>query len=159
MNIRSTITALPKYLAAFIGIACLFGFTGHAFGAFNAYLKIDGTTSESITTGSFAGDFPVTAFAVTGAGAGGGSTGEKSITITKSVDQASPGFYSVALAGSPTTYPTVTLYYVDKGKVILTYTFTTCTITSVVDGVDAVADERPSESITFTYGAVNLTVP
>jgi len=159
MNIRSIITTLPKHLAALIGIAWVFGFTGHAFGAFNAYLKLDGTTNESITTGPFAGDFPVTAFAVTGAAAGGGSAGEKSITITRSVDQASPGFYSVALAGSPTTYPTVTLYYVDKGKVILTYTLTTCIITSVVDGVDSVADDRPSESIAFTYSSMSLTVP
>jgi type VI protein secretion system component Hcp len=161
MNIRSTNPSVPKYLAALIGLAWIFGFTTHAIGGIvNYYLKIDGTNNESITTGPYAGDFPVSSFTFTGAAGSGGVAGEQTIVVTRTTDSSSPGFIAAGLAGQ--TYTGLTLYCVKNGKTspLQTYTFTSCYLASVIEsGITPGGDEQPKEELTFVYGAVNLTLP
>ncbi len=117
------------------------------------FLQIDGVPGES-QDASYKGSIEVSSFSFgasnqSSAAGGAGRTSHSDLTITKSVDQASPLLFKAAATGKH--YAVVTLAVRKAGgggKAYLTYVMHDV----MISGVKATANgDKPTESVTFNY--------
>lgn len=115
-------------------------------------------TAGSVTLNSF--QFGVKrAGGGTAGGAGSGKAHFSDITITKTVDKASPQFFKSCVAGSH--YKTATLVVRKAGagapSDVLTISLGTVLVTSVQWSADSTAGDAPTESMTLNFATVKVT--
>lgn len=131
--------------------------------AYSIFLKLDGIEGEATASG-FEKQITVTSFShgitTPAAPAGGGGTTSKptftDLTITKSLDKATPLLCLNCAQGKNIASATLTLCKQDQDKTTVFYTIklSQVLITSVQSGGGS-GDTRPSETITLNFSAIN----
>lgn len=136
--------------------------------AIDIFLTIPGVPGESQDT-TFQGAIELTSYSwglsklvTIGSGTGGTGTGKtqfSELNITKDFDKSSPLLMQALESGKP--YPKITLSLrrtaggsAAKAQVFLTYEFDQVYVTSISDAASSGGGDAPSESISFTMGAV-----
>jgi type VI secretion system Hcp family effector len=79
------------------------------------------------------------------------------ISVTKSIDKASPKLFVAAALG--TIFPTVTLriYQPDPLFNYLTVTLTNALVSSITNGGESSDSDRPSETVQFAYASIDIS--
>jgi type VI protein secretion system component Hcp len=144
MRVRSTIAKAPKYLAALIGFASIFGFNHSSAGIVKPSYYL--LTSSTSTT-----EIPVTGFSYAGTSGTGGSV-TVSMVVKRVVDKYSQAFLMDQISGA--TFGTVILHcYIPTALTVLEYKMSDCQIVSVTE--DSSSGE-PNEEITLGFSQITL---
>ena len=135
------------------------------FAAYSIFLRLDGIEGEA-TNSDFENQIVVTSFshgmsilAPTGGSSGPGTSKPTftDLTITKSLDKASPLLYLNCAQGKVIKTATLTLCQQDEDKTTVFYTIKLgqVLVTSVRSSGNSGGDSRPTETITLNFSTID----